>query len=862
MIQKKREGGGSPSPAVRAGVTASPDREDGVARFIDEFMRLPKFASQIEWIHEDPPKAARYADHEAFHLAAKDSLEGGGSASPDDDRAFYGLAPQWKPFLSSRGIEKLYSHQAEAIAKVGAGQNVVVVSGTASGKTLCYNLPVLDHFLKEGNGYALYLFPTKALSQDQMRVFEDLRQGVGIEAEAGVYDGDTEPAFRRRLKRHGRVIMTNPDMLHRSLLPYHGGWVGLFSGLKYVVIDEIHSLRGIFGSNVANVLRRLRRLCAHYGSNPQFIGASATIANPQEHAERLVGAPFETVTQDGSPRGKRTVVVWNPPVELRPDGSRYRKGPLSVGVRLLPELLKRGIRTIGFCQARSTVELVLRYVWDRMKSNESTQPLVDKLESYRAGYLPYERREIERRLFSGDLLGVVSTNALELGLDIGGLDACILIGYPGTIASFQQRAGRAGRRARHSLVLFVGGSDPIDQYFMRHPQSLLEKSPESAVIEQQNHYILTKHLVCAAYELPLTDADAEWFVGGDLGLFNGVLNLLSESELLREAAGAWYYMRGDFPAKKVKLRTVGDENFTIYECNTNRIIGELDYVAGLLSLYEGAIYIHRSETHFVEELDVTNQIARLRKDDSGYYTQSLCQKKVRVEDRIEARPWRRTELELSEVTVETSITGFKKVRFQTRENIGYGEVDLPPILLDTVSLHLDIPEELVERAMEFGADFFQSGLHGLARVFTSFMPILVMAEVRDVDYYIDGRRLYVYDLYTGGIGYAEKAFEVFERILQAAFDHVRLCSCAAGCPGCVLPTSTRYEISMEPTIKEYPYPKEAALYLLHELLEQGPYRPRLEPVVLDPTRPAVEPQEPLDPRVQKRVKRAIQGLRG
>lgn len=844
MIQKRPDTSCDAPKPITPETFASENQgqKDPVTQFIEEVLHLPKFADQIEWIHHDLERQANFI------------------TSSEEDGGFYGLDQRWKPFLENAGIDQLYSHQANAIQRVASGDNVVVVSSTASGKTLCYNLPILNHFLTGGKGYALYLFPTKALSQDQMRVFEEFRKGVGLEVEAGVYDGDTEPALRKRLKHKGRILMTNPDMLHRSILPHHGGWVGLFSGLKYVVIDEIHSLRGIFGSNVACVLRRLRRLCAHYGATPQFIGASATIANPREHAENLVGEPFELISQDGSPRGKRTFVLWNPPVENRPDGSRYRKGPLSVGVKILPELLQKRIRTISFCQARSTVELVLRYVWDRLRSNTSTAPLADKLESYRAGYLPHERRKVEQRLFNGDLLGVVSTNALELGLDIGSLDACLLIGYPGTIASFQQRAGRAGRRSRHSLVIFVGGTDPIDQYFMRHPETLFEKAPESAVIEPQNHYILTKHLVCAAYELPLSEDDHKWFTHGDSKLFRGILNLLSESSHLRETDGKWYYIDKDFPAKKVKLRTVGEENFTIYECKTNRIIGELDYVAGLLSLYEGAIYIHRSETHFVEELDVTNQIARIRKDDSGYYTQALCQKKVQVDQKLETKSWRSTQLELADVTVETRITGYKKVRFHTRENIGYGEVDLPPIILETVALHVEVPPESVEGAMEYGADFFQSGLHGMSRLFTNFMPFFVMADPRDLDYFIEGRRVYVYDLYYGGIGYAEKAYEIFENILEASLAHIETCGCPAGCPGCVLPTSTRYEISMEPTIKEYPFPKEAARFILHEMLEKDRYTPRLEPIHLGIREEAIQPREFLDPRTTKRIKRAIKGL--
>ena len=792
------------------------------------------------------------------------------------------LDPRWRSYFKERGIGRLYSHQARAIRLIQEGRNVVVVTSTASGKTLCYNVPVLDRFLRappagpapgvpgapsrefpSGGAYALYLYPTKALAQDQMRVLDGMIRGLGLEVEAGVFDGDTDPDTRRRLRRMGRIILTNPDMLHQSILPHHGGWSGLFRGLQYVVVDEIHSLRGIFGSNVANVIRRLKRIAAHYGARPRFIAASATISNPREHAECLLGESVEVVDEDGSPRGARTLVLWNPPLLRRPDGTVRRRGAVSTAVDLLPELLSREVRTICFAQARSTVELILRYCWDRMRRNRSLAPLADKLESYRAGYLPGERRQIESRLFSGELLGVVSTNALELGIDVGSLDACLLVGYPGTIASFHQRSGRAGRRGDRSLVILIARPDPIDQYFMRHPESVLEKSPESAIIEPGNPYILTKHLICAAYELPLGPSDAVHF-GGE-PFFSGVLRLLGEGGRLREAAGRWHLVDPDFPAKMVKLRTVGDENFTIFEVTTNRIVGELDWVAGLLSLYEGAIYMHRSETHFVEKLDVVNRIARIRRDESGYYTQALCQKRVRVDEGMESRPLREPgsgDLALSEVTVETRITGYKKVRFHSVENVGYGDVDLPPLILQTVSAHLDLRQDAVDLAMRHGADFFQSGLQGVGRVLSSLLPFFVMGDPQDLDYYIDGKRIYLYDLYPGGIGYAEKAFEIFERILEAARGHVAACPCPAGCPGCVLPASTRYEIAMEPAILEYPFPKEAARFLLHLLSGAGPYVPRLEPVQVPPLPPALEPSAPLDPRTVRRVKRALEGFAG
>jgi len=847
-----------PASAPSAGVERSgvPERAEGgegelIERVSREVIRHPSRSDQIRLVHDQPARDAQFRP-----LPAR-------------------LHPRWRPYLERHGIRELYSHQAEAIDLALDGENVLVVTGTASGKTLCYNMPVLDGFMtreavpsesvgdadarpapQRPGGYALYLFPTKALAQDQMRVLSQMLSELELGIEAGVFDGDTPPPMRRKLRQRGRLILTNPDMLHQSILPHHGGWAGLFAGLEWIVVDEIHSLRGIFGSNVACVLRRLRRIAAHYGARPRFLCASATVANPQEHAQRLLGEPVRVVSQDGAPSGAKRFVLWNPPLFRRPDGSQGRKGPVSVATRVLPDLLRRGVRTICFAGARNTVELILRYTWDRLKSNRTTRPLAAKLEAYRGGYLPQERREIEGRLFRGDLLGVVSTNALELGIDIGGLDACLLVGYPGSVASFLQRSGRAGRRAQSSLVVYIASQAPIDQYFMRHPETFFERSPERAIIESENPYILTKHLICAAYELPLGEDDAAYF-GDDLG---GILRLLAEADRLREADGKWYHSDRDFPAKRVRLRTVGEENFTIYELNEAKIVGELDYVAALLSLYEGAVYIHRSETAVVEELDVENQIARIRKQDTGYYTQALEQKRVTVDEEVESAEWRIARLSVGDITVETRITGFKKVRFHTVENIGYGDVELPPIVLETVSLWLDLPDDLVEVAMQYGADFFHSGIQGIGRVFSQLMPFFVMADPGDVDYFIDGRRIYVYDLYQGGIGYAEKGHEIFETVLEATLEHTVECECDAGCPSCVLPASSRYEIHSESNVLEYPFPKEATRFLLHALLEKEPYKPRLEPTELGAPHRAVEPHVELDPKVARKVRRALRNI--
>ena len=756
-------------------------------------------------------------------------------------------------YLQGRGIWPLWSHQGEAIERVLAGENVVVSSSTASGKTLCYNLPVLNAVLTGENAYALYLFPTKALAQDQMRALGRMIDDLGIAVEAGIYDGDTEPVLRRRLRKNGRIVLTNPDMLHAAILPHHGGWAGLFSNLRYVVIDEMHTLRGIFGSHVGCVLRRLRRIARHYGSDPVFIGASATIANPEVHGEQLIGQPFARVGDDGSPAGEKTYVIWNPPLFERDDGTSFRKGAPSVAVRVLPELVRQGIKTICFGRTRNTVELILRYVRERGRSRPRDKGVAPQLEAYRGGYLPSERRSIERRLFDGDLGGVVATNALELGIDIGGLDSCLITGWPGSVSSFLQQAGRAGRRSGSSLVVLIGGQEPVDQFFMRHPEALFEKNPENATAEWSNPYILVRHLVCAAYELPLGEEDGDLF-GEDLV---PMLTLLAEDGRLREAAGKWHYAHEDYPAKGVKLRSASDENWTIFEIGAECVVGELDYVAGLFSLYKGAVYLHRTETFLVEEMDVENKLVKIQRTRTGYYTQALVQKNVTVREVWEEREATEAALQLAEVDVISRITGYKKVRFHTVENIGYGEVDVPALELDTVSLVVDLAPSAVAATDPYGPDFLRSGLHGFARLFREMLSIHAMCDPGDLDTFIDGQRVYVYDLYPGGIGYSEIGFEKYRPVLEATLEAVIDCPCPAGCPSCVLPGTTRVESYMEPSILEYPYPKEATRFLLHLLLGKEAYEPTFEPISLPTDRSPAPLPNPLDARTERKVRKAI-----
>jgi len=775
------------------------------------------------------------------------------------------LHPRLVEELEARGMWPLYHHQGEAISRIlGAGadgerrargESVVVSTATASGKSLCFHLPVLDAVLREENAYALYLFPTKALSQDQNRSIAGWIESLGLQLEAGVYDGDTEPVMRRRLRRNGRIILTNPDMLHASILPHHGGWAGLFANLRYVIVDELHTLRGIFGSHVGNVLRRLRRIARHHGADPIFIGASATIANPGEHAERLIGLPVHVVDEDGAPRGDKEVVLWNPPLKTRDDGTRYRKGPASVAVRLLPELVRRDVKTICFGRTRNTVELILRYIRERAKG-EVGREVAGRIEAYRSGYLPSERRKIEARLFSGELGGVVSTNALEMGIDIGELDACLVVGWPGSVSSFLQQIGRAGRRRRTSLAVLIAGQEPIDQYFVRHPEALFGSNPEHATIEWSNPYILVRHLVCAAYELPIGREDEDLF-GEDL---MPLLTLIGEEGRLAESGGRWHFVESGYPASEVKLRTATDENFTIYELGAEQIVGELDYVAAMLSLYEGAVYIHRTDTFLVEEMDWKNQLVKIRRTETGYYTQALCQKRVMVEElwQEQSRPGAATEL--AEVEVITRITGYKKVRFHTSENIGYGEIDLPPLRLDTVAHTVILSGETIRAAEKHGPDFLRSGMHGVARLLQQLTSIRAMCDPNDLDTFIDGERIYLYDLYPGGIGYSEVAFEKHEELIADVKEAVEACECPAGCPACVLPGSSRVETYMEPSILEYPYPKEATRFLIHRLLGIADYVPRLDGVPMATPEHAGEIEQPLDERTERKARKAIRRL--
>jgi DEAD/DEAH box helicase domain-containing protein len=727
--------------------------------------------------------------------------------------------------LATRGIERLYRHQAEAVDLARSGANVVVVTGTASGKTLAYNAPVLEGLMADPDATALYLFPTKALAQDQLKGLTRLLESMSgdgtdwIESiKPGVYDGDTSQSARRKIRDTGRLVLSNPDMLHRALLPYHGRWSRFLSRLRYVVIDEIHSYRGIFGSNVANVLRRLRRVAAHHGADPQFLSSSATIANPVELAEALTGVATRAVTEDGSPRGPRWFVTWNPP---HLDAARVERRSGNVeAMEILVRLVREGVSTIVFCKARVVAELIYKYAHDELRRRDGA--LAGRLTPYRSGYLPSERRAIEKRLFEGELLGVVSTNALELGIDIGSLDASIVVGFPGTFASVWQQSGRAGRGHQGSLTVFVAYDDPIDQYLARHPDYFLGQAPEAAAIDPGNPHILAGHIACAAFELPLGPEDEELFGP----LTTGVRDALEAENQLAGVAGLHYFSSTDFPAQKVNLRTISDDTYSIVDAsNGDRVIGMVDAISAPELVYPEAIYLHEGETWFVKRLDMEQKVAYVEPVSVDYYTQPVLDTSLRVTERREER-WSGPErLTLNRATVTWATTMFKKIQFGSTDSIGYKNLGLPPQHLDTVALGWS-PSEASRAAARADGRKPSEGLSGIRNLMITVLPLFVMCDRSDVGGVIDSSNLghptlFLYDRFAGGVGFTERGYAIWEELVGEALRLLEDCPCADGCPSCVGLPILRPAQHQDPDVMNgFPIPdKGAARVMLRALLE-------------------------------------------
>ena len=690
------------------------------------------------------------------------------------------------PVLEKRGIHQLYTHQAHSIAATAAGKDVVVVTPTASGKTMCYNLPVLSAILQNQDARALYLFPTKALSADQVSELYELIEEMDVDIKTYTYDGDTPGAARKAVRQAGHIVVTNPDMLHSGILPHHTKWVKLFENLRYIVIDEIHTYRGVFGSNLANVLRRLMRLCAFYGSHPQFILCSATIANPKELAETLIGRPVEMIDNNGAPMGKRHFVFYNPPVVNRQLG--IRKGVIPVTRDIASMLLKCGIQTITFAKSRLTVEVLTRYLKDLVRD-----PLgnTGRVRGYRGGYLPTERREIERGLRAGKIDAVVSTNALELGIDIGALDACVMCGYPGTIASAWQQAGRAGRRKDTSIIFYVASSAAIDQYIVSHPDYFLRQSPENALLNPNNLYILLSHFKCSAFELPFEDGEAFGNAPGSEEL----LEYLTDSSILRHVDGRYHWSAEDFPASEISLRSAASENFVIVDITDpahHRVIGEMDRYTVPMLLHENAIYMHEAQQYQVEKLDFDACKAFIRKVDVGYYTDAdlnVSLSLLDVEQQQEAPGGGMCAL--GEVKVTTLVTMFKKIRFDTHETLGFGHVRLPETDMHTTAMWWTLADDLAAR---FFSDTLKNGMLAIANLLRIVAPLYLMCSPQDVVvvYQVkspitDQPTIILYDSCPGGIGLAQKAYGMQRLLLEKALQIAQDCPCAKGCPSCVGP---------------------------------------------------------------------------
>ena len=747
--------------------------------------------------------------------------------------------PNLRSVLQKRGIGNLYSHQAQAMGLVRSGQDVILITPTASGKTLCYNVPVLQRIIEEPETCALYLFPTKALAQDQMHelhgLIEDLRSDIGT----FTYDGDTPDDARQAIRKRGQVVITNPDMLHAGILPHHTKWQRLFTNIKFVVIDELHTYRGVFGSHLTNVIRRLVRICRFYGRDPLFICCSATVANPKEHAERLLERPVALVEKSGAPRAARTFMLYNPPIVNRELG--IRQSALTPARNLAAELIDNDIQTIVFTTSRLNVEVMTKYLKDRFRSGRIKEDHF--VTGYRGGYLPNLRRRIEGGLRDREVMGVISTNALELGIDIGNLEACIIVGYPGSIASTWQQAGRAGRRMGHSLVLLIARSNPMDQFLVENPEYFFSRSPEHCRVNPDNLLILLHHIKSAAFELPFEKG--ERFGGEDL---EELLNYLEEKGVLHKSQGRWHWSAESYPADEVSLRSINPGNVVVVdttETAKHRVIAEVDWDSAFTTVHDDAIYMVESQQYHVDKLDLERNTAYVRKVDVDYYTDAMTYTNVRVIDSFSQQQQAGIIVEHGEVQVVRKVVGYKKIKFYTSENLGYGEVTLPEKDMHTTSYWFTIPRNLLDGLPYTRAEIID-GLAGLAYGLYHLSAMVLMADTRDIDRCIGDKSgqwfvrhgksgrfitasplegqadassgtlidafdptVFIFDAYPGGIGFSSLLYDQHKGLLEGVHRLVVTCPCSHGCPSCV-----------GPTLDVGPRAKEVTLAILESVLDK------------------------------------------
>lgn len=696
------------------------------------------------------------------------------------------LRPLPKPLeqaLADVGAERLYAHQTQAINAARDGHNVILSTATASGKTLAYNIPVIEAALKDPLARALYLFPTKALAQDQLRSLRELTDrlgGIGF----GTYDGDTPQAARTKLRQRAAIILTNPDMLHMGILPNHNLWSRFFANLRFVVIDEAHVYRGIFGSHVACVLRRLLRVCDFYGAHPQFILCSATIANPGEHAERLTGQPVEVVDDDGSPQMAKEFLLWNPPFVDR--AKTARRSANAEAAFLFGEMAQHEVRNITFTRTRKVAELILRYAREAL--GETRPDLAQRIRSYRAGYLAQERRDIEQALFRGDLLGVTATNALELGVDVGALDATLTVGYPGTIASVWQQAGRAGRGKKDSLSILIGLDNPLDQYFMREPKELFGRSHEHALIDPGNPYLLQQHLPCAAHERPLTSDDEHLFGP----TFPDAMVQLERSGALEYRDERWFTTGVRYPAEKVSIRSMSGSTYALLdESNNYRMLEQIEGATAMLRIHPGAVYLHQGETYLVTHLDLDTQTAHVRPVDVDYYTEPREINDVRIVRSWQVRRFPTCDAYYGQVRATQQVIGYRRVQQYSETVLENVLQDLPSQSFVTSALWFNVPAEIATKVLDAGLDF-AGGLHALEHAAIGLLPLFAMCDRLDIGGLSTARhpdteeaQIFIYDGHPGGVGISEKGFLLLEKLWAAARKTIAECPCQGGCPSCV-----------------------------------------------------------------------------
>lgn len=771
-----------------------------VNEFLQTVQRRSEYRDQIAHIRKIPARQARYRTLSKPLPAAVEQV------------------------LAGDGITELYEHQAHAVDAARAGRSLMVVTGTASGKTLCYNLPVLEALLEDEDHRAMYLFPTKALAQDQLAQLERWAGNsdyVARVARPACYDGDTPSAARAKIRQQASIILTNPDMVHQGILPYHAKFTSFLANLRYIVIDEAHVYRGIFGSHVANVIRRLRRILDFHGASCQFICCSATIGNPQELGQRLIDQDLELIDTDGSPRGTKYFIFWNPP---HVDQAKIVRRSANIEAkRLFAELIRSDVPTIAFCRARVVAELLYKYAIEDFV-NHGQRPLADKIKPYRGGYLPKERRQIEHDLFAGNLIGVCATTALELGIDVGSLDAAVLIGFPGTISSAWQQAGRAGRRSDQSLAVLVAYNDPIDQYLMHHPDYFFARNVERAILDPANPHILRQQLACAAFELPLAEGDEDYF-GPE---FPELVESLTEDDLLlSRIIDRWYYANSEFPARNANLRTVSDSTYAIVDMSTGQpnIIGDVDSISAPEQLYPGAVYLHDGDSYLVCELDLDAHVAYVAPADVDYYTQPVLasQAQVLAEEDQTAGAW--GTVTFGQLLVVWETIAFKKIRFYTMEVVGHEELELPEQELDTQGLWFE-PDETIIRELADAGHIPIQALAGLRNLMIWALPILAMCDHQDVGGQVNVSTfprptIVLYDRYLGGLGFARRGYDAFGDLLEMTHQIITECPCDTGCPSCVGLPLLRPPIHQDPDLpsrQEIP-DKHATAFLLDRLLE-------------------------------------------